>query len=67
MLKDVDEKTLYLIASKMTPYRFGPGTDLCTEGDAADRLWVLLEGERPGGQPCAGLHAPAPCRAASPP
>ncbi|GAB4817519.1 hypothetical protein N2152v2_004565 [Parachlorella kessleri] len=45
LLRDVDDKTLYLIASKMTPYRFGPGTDLCTEGDPADRLWVLLEGE----------------------
>lgn len=44
MLSDVDDKTLYLIASKMTPFRLGPGMDLCTEGDMADRLWVLLEG-----------------------
>ncbi len=49
MLQDVDDKTLYLIASKMTPHRFGPGTDLCVEGDAADRLWVLVEGESWGG------------------
>lgn len=45
MLHDIDDNTLYLIASKMTPYRFGPGTDLCTEGDAANRLFILLEGE----------------------
>lgn len=44
MLHDVDERTLYLLASKMVPYRLGPGTDLCSEGALASRLWILLEG-----------------------
>lgn len=48
MLSTLDDQELYLIASKMVPCRFGPGTDLCSEGDAADRLWFLLEGGEPG-------------------
>ena len=43
------ERTLYQVASRMTPYRYGPGHDLASEGDPADRLWVMLEGEGRGG------------------
>ncbi|KAL4446679.1 hypothetical protein ABPG77_007923 [Micractinium sp. CCAP 211/92] len=45
LLRELDDKTLYLLASKMTPFRFGPGHDLVTEGDPADRFWILVEGE----------------------
>jgi hypothetical protein len=45
LLHEMDEKTLYLLASKMTPFRFTGGHDLVTEGDPADRFWILIEGE----------------------
>ncbi|KAI7843229.1 hypothetical protein COHA_003209 [Chlorella ohadii] len=45
LLQEMDEKTLYLLASKMTPFRFTGGHDLVTEGDPADRFWILIEGE----------------------
>jgi len=43
--RGIDHKCLYLLASRMTPYRFGPGHELAAEGDAADRMWVLVDGE----------------------
>lgn len=45
LLKDLDEQSLYLLASRMTPYKFGPGHELAGEGQPAERLWLLLEGE----------------------
>ena len=45
LLSGLDSRTQYLVSSKMVPFRRGPGHDLASEGDAADRFWVLVEGE----------------------
>lgn len=36
------------------PRSFAPGHDLVTEGDPADRFWVLVEGALLGCCACAG-------------
>ncbi|KAK9809148.1 hypothetical protein WJX72_010205 [[Myrmecia] bisecta] len=45
LFRDLDAPTQLLLASKMQPVRVGAGHDVCNQGDVADRLWVLQEGQ----------------------
>lgn len=44
-LKDLSDEKLHLLTGKMFPVKWGPGAEIAAEGDLADRLWVLMEGE----------------------
>eukprot|EP00192_Tetraselmis_astigmatica_P009484 CAMPEP_0117650336 /NCGR_PEP_ID=MMETSP0804-20121206/1485_1 /TAXON_ID=1074897 /ORGANISM="Tetraselmis astigmatica, Strain CCMP880" /LENGTH=819 /DNA_ID=CAMNT_0005456201 /DNA_START=188 /DNA_END=2647 /DNA_ORIENTATION=+ len=44
ILKDIDERALSFLASKLNPVMLSMGHNVCTQGDVADRLWILQSG-----------------------
>lgn len=36
-----------IVASKLVPITLGVGQDVCSQGDFADRMWILQEGDAP--------------------
>ena len=42
---DLGEEDLAWLSERMEIFNFNPGDVIATEGSAADRMWVLLEGE----------------------
>lgn len=45
LLRDISDEKLHLLTSKMQPVKWGPGVEVATQGDLADRMWVLMEGK----------------------
>ncbi|DBA74007.1 hypothetical protein WJX77_011223 [Trebouxia sp. C0004] len=43
--RDLDEEVQFLIAARGIPLQVAPGHELCAQGDAADCVWLLHEGE----------------------
>ncbi|KAA6417271.1 MAG: cyclic nucleotide-binding [Trebouxia sp. A1-2] len=43
--RDLDEQVQFLIAARGIPLQVAPGHELCAQGDAADCVWLLHEGE----------------------
>uniref|UniRef100_A0A1D1ZXT6 Cyclic nucleotide-binding domain-containing protein n=2 Tax=Auxenochlorella protothecoides TaxID=3075 RepID=A0A1D1ZXT6_AUXPR len=43
--EDMSTNMKWTLCSKFEPVRFGPGEDILSEGDKAEKCWVMLEGE----------------------
>src|SRR6185312_10850427 len=44
LMKGLDEDELAVLRSRLVPREFARGEALCTEGEVADRLWLLTRG-----------------------
>lgn len=42
--EDMSTNMKWTLCSKFEPVRFGPGEDILSEGDKAEKCWVMLEG-----------------------
>lgn len=45
-LQGLNEEVQFLIAARGKPQQVAPGHEVCTQGDAADCVWLLHEGEK---------------------
>ncbi|KAL0047426.1 hypothetical protein WJX82_003095 [Trebouxia sp. C0006] len=43
--QDLPEETLFMIAGRATPVKMAPGHEICSQGDPADCIWLLHEGD----------------------
>ncbi|KAA6419227.1 MAG: cation channel family, partial [Trebouxia sp. A1-2] len=43
--QDLQEETLFMIAGRATPVKMAPGHEICSQGDPADCIWLLHEGD----------------------
>lgn len=44
-LQELSEETQYMIAARAKPVKIAPGHEICSQGDSADSVWLLHEGQ----------------------